>query len=207
MNARILKIFPENPQLRLIRQAVDIVRNGGVIAYPTDTIYGLGCSIFDKNAIERVYQIRHLDPSKLLSFICYDLSDISTYARVSNFAYRAMKHHLPGPYTFVLPAAREVPKRLWNKRRAVGIRVPDNEITRLLVKELGSPIVSTSIKDDDGYIISDPLVIAERLGSKVDLILDAGPLVGNPSSIVDLTGDEARVLREGAGDVAWFAAE
>jgi len=207
MNARILKIFPENPQLRVIRQAVDIVRNGGVIAYPTDTIYGLGCSIFDKNAIERVYQIRHLDPSKLLSFICYDLSDISTYARVSNFAYRAMKHHLPGPYTFVLPAAREVPKRLWNKRRAVGIRVPDNEITRLLVKEIGSPIVSTSIKDDDGYIMSDPHAIAERLGSKVDLILDAGPLVGNPSSIVDLTGDEARVLREGAGDVAWVAAE
>jgi len=206
MSARVFRIHPDNPQLRLIRQAVEVLRNGGVIVYPTDTIYGIGCSIFEKEAIERIYRIKHLDPTKPLSFICYDLSDISTYARVSNYAYRAMKRHLPGPYTFILPAAREVPKRLWNKRRAVGIRVPDNEIARLLVRELGAPIVSTSITDEEGFIISDPETIVQRLGDKVDAILDAGPLVGDPSTVVDLTEDMPQVLREGAGDVSWFSA-
>jgi tRNA threonylcarbamoyl adenosine modification protein (Sua5/YciO/YrdC/YwlC family) len=198
------ELHPVTPQIRFINKAVEILKSGGVIIYPTDTVYGIGCDIFNKEALDRVYTIKHDSGTKLFSFICPDLKNISKYARVSDFAYRSMKKLLPGPYTFVLPAAREVPKKLWTKRDTVGIRVPDNNIALTLVKELGNPIISTSVTNRKGEILYNPEEIQAIFNSQVDLMLSCGPLSGKPSSIVDLSKDEAEVLREGAGDVSMF---
>jgi tRNA threonylcarbamoyl adenosine modification protein (Sua5/YciO/YrdC/YwlC family) len=198
------ELHPVTPQLRFINKAVEILKSGGVIIYPTDTVYGIGCDIFNKEALDRVYTIKHDSGTKLFSFICPDLKDISKYARVSDFAYKSMKKLLPGPYTFVLPAAREVPKKLWTKRDTVGIRVPDNAIALTLAKEMGNPIISTSVTNRKGDILYNPEEIQAIFNSSVDLMLSCGPLNGKPSSIVDLSKDEAEVLREGAGDVSMF---
>ena len=198
------ELHPDNPQLRYINKAVEILKSGGVIIYPTDTVYGLGCDIFNKEAVERIYTIKNETETKLFSFLCSDLKDISKYAKVSNFAYKSMKKLIPGPYTFVLPAAREVPKKLWTKRKTVGIRVPNNEIARILAAELGNPIISTSATTRKGDLIFDPLEIRTVFNNSVDLMLSMGALSGKPSSIIDLSGDEAEIIREGSGDVSIF---
>ena len=192
------------PQMRFINKAVEVLKNGGVIIYPTDTVYGIGCDIFNKEALKRVYAIKQDAGTKLFSFICPNLKNIAKYAKVSDYAYRAMKKLLPGPYTFVLQAAHEVPKKLWTKRRTVGIRVPDNNIALTLSKELGNPIVSTSDTTRKGEILFDPTEIQAIFNSQVDLMLSSGALEGKPSSIVDLSKEEPEILREGAGDVSMF---
>lgn len=198
------ELHPDNPQVRYITKAVEILKAGGVIIYPTDTIYGIGCDIFNREALERVFSIKHDAGTKLFSFVCADLKDISNYARVSDPAYRAMKHLLPGPYTFILPAAKEVPKKLWTKRHTVGIRVPNNNIALTLVRELGNPIVSTSVTNRKGDVLFDPIEIKTIFNSQIDLMLSAGALQGQPSSIVDLSDEEPVIIREGAGDVSLF---
>lgn len=198
------ELHPDNPQLRYINKAVEVLKNGGVIIYPTDTVYGIGCDIFNKEAIERIFYIKNEAESKLFSFVCSDLKDIAKYAKVSDYAYRMMKHLLPGPYTFILPAAKLVPKKLWSKRKTVGIRVPNHNITLNLVKELGNPIISTSVTSRRGAILMDPFEIKNIFNSQVDLMLASGNLSGEPSSVIDLSSDEPEVIRTGAGDVSLF---
>ena len=198
------ELHPVTPQQRYINKAIEVLRSGGIIIYPTDTIYGIGCDIYNKAALEKVYEIKQDAGTKLFSFICPDLKDISKYAKVSDFAYKAMKKLLPGPYTFVLPAAREVPKKLWTKRNTVGIRIPDHKIAITLAKELGNPIVSTSVTNRKGEVLYDPLEIRAIFNVQVDLMLSSGALKGKPSSIVDLSSDIPEVIRHGAGDVSMF---
>lgn len=199
------ELHPENPQLRYINKAVDVLKSGGVIIFPTDTFYGLGCDLFNKEGIEQLFSIKHESDSKLFSFICSDLKDISTYAKVSDYAYKSMKRLLPGPYTFILPAAKVVPKKLWDKRKTVGIRVPDHPITLQLVELLGNPIVSTSVSNRKGEPLFDPFEIKNVFNSQVDLMLASGDISNEPSSVVDLSREEPEVIREGAGDVSIFA--
>ncbi len=198
------ELHPVNPQIRYINKAVEVLKNGGVIIYPTDTVYGLGCDIFNKEALERIFSIKNDSQNKLLSFVCDDLKDISKYAKVSDYAYRVMKHLLPGPYTFILPAAKEVPKRLWSKRKTVGIRVPNNQIALTLVRELGNPIISTSVTKRLGEILSEPEEIKLIFENQVDLMLSMGNLGNKPSSVIDLSDEQPEVIREGIGDVSLF---
>jgi len=200
----ILSINPQNPQLRLIRKVVDSLRAGGVIAYPTDTTYGLGCDIFDKKGVKKIYQIKERDPRKPFSFICSDLSEVSRYARVSNFAFKIMKRYLPGPYTFVLEASREVPDLLTTRQKTVGIRIPDNNIALSIVRELGHPLVTTSANISGEETMSDPTLIEESLGRALDLVVDGGILTGDPSTVISLIDDRPEVLRLGCGDVSWI---
>ena len=197
-----LAINSQNPQLRLIRKAVDILQDGGVIIYPTDTVYGLGCALFNKKGIDRIYEIKRRDRKQPLSFVCADLKDISKYAKVSDFAYKTMKRLLPGPYTFVLEASRLVPKIILPKRLATGIRVPDNQICLSLVRELGQPIISTSVTTENGEVLSDPNEIKEKFGKRVDLIIDGGILASEPSSVISLVDDIIEIIRVGNGDVS-----
>jgi tRNA threonylcarbamoyl adenosine modification protein (Sua5/YciO/YrdC/YwlC family) len=198
------ELHPESPQLRYINKAVEVLRKGGVIIYPTDTVYGIGCDIFNREALERIFSIKNDGSTKLFSFVCANLKDISNYAKVSDYAYRTMKHLLPGPYTFILPAAKLVPKKLWSNRKTVGIRVPNHSITLKLVEELGNPIISTSVTNRKGEIVIDPFDIKNIFNTQVDLMLAAGNLVGNPSSVIDLSMEEPEIIREGAGDVSLF---
>lgn len=198
------ELHPETPQLRYINKAVSVLKEGGVIIYPTDTVYGIGCDIFNKEALERIFTIKNDSSNKLFSFVCSDLKDIAKYAKVSDYAYRTMRHLLPGPYTFILPAAKLVPKKLWSKRKTVGIRVPNNSITMKLVEELGNPIISTSTTSRKGKMIYDPFEIKNIFNSQVDLMLSMGPLMGEPSTVVDLSDEEPEVVRQGAGDVSMF---
>lgn len=198
------ELHPDNPQLRYINKAVEVLKSGGIIIFPTDTYYGLGCDIFNKEGIEQIFHIKNEIDNKLLSFICSDLKDISQYAKVSDYAYRTMKHLLPGPYTFILPAAKIVPKKLWSKRKTVGIRVPDHSVTIQIVKELGHPIVSTSTTTRKGEPVIDPYEIKNIFNSQVDLMLASSNISFKPSSIIDLSGDEPEIIREGAGDVSLF---
>ena len=198
------ELHPENPQLRFINKAVKILKEGGVIIYPTDTVYGIGCDIFNKEALDRIFAIKNDSGSKLFSFICADLKDIARYAKVSDYAYRTMKHLLPGPYTFILPAAKLVPKKLWSNRKTVGIRVPNHAVTLNIVRELGNPIISTSTTNRKGEILIDPSEIKNIFSTQVDLMLSSGNLSGDPSSVVDLSEEEPEVIREGAGDVSLF---
>lgn len=188
----------------MIAHAVATLERGGVIAYPTDTNYGVGCGIFDKNAIDRVYKIRNLDPDHLLSFVVPDLSDIARYALIENDSYRIMKRYLPGPYTFILRATPEVPKIFQSKRMTVGIRVPNHPVTLALARTYKKPIVSTSTKVGKRTLYG-PQEIVEHMGHDLDLILDAGTLEGSDSSVIDLSGPYPVVIREGAGDVSWTA--
>lgn len=200
----IFAINPDHPQLRLIRKVVDILKNGGVIAYPTDTFYGIGCDITNKAAIEKVYALKKRDHAKPFSFICSDLTNISRYAQVTNYAYKTMKRLLPGPYTFVLKGSREVPKMMLTKRKTAGIRVPDHEISLALVNELGNPIISTSAATPEGSLLDTPQEIKESLGHALDCIIDGGPVVNEPSSVISLIDDEPEVIRRGRGDVSPF---
>ncbi len=200
----IVKIHPENPEPRLIRKAADIMSVGGIVIYPTDTVYGLGCSVENKNAIERIHLIKRQRTDKPFSFICSDLTHISEYARVSNAAFKIMKHLIPGPYTFILPAGRmkTLPKILVSRRKSVGIRVPDNRVALDLVKELGHPILSTSVTTEEGEVLNDPAVIGEHFNNIVDMIMDGGVLTSEPSTILDLTEESPVLVRQGAGDVS-----
>lgn len=200
----ILAINPKNPQLRLVRRVVEILKQGGVIGYPTDTIYGVGCDLFNQEAIRKVHRLKKMDGKKPLSFICSDLKDISRYAYVSNYAYKMMKRLLPGPYTFVLKATKLVPKVAMTRQNSVGIRIPDNKICLSLVRELGHPIISTSVYKPDEGLYNDPSEIEERFGKQIDLVIDGGVIVAEHSSIIDLAEEAPRVIRKGKGDVSLF---
>ncbi|MBI3583605.1 MAG: threonylcarbamoyl-AMP synthase [Nitrospinae bacterium] len=189
------------PQPRLIKKVVQILKNGGVIAYPTDTIYGIGCDIFNKKGIEKIYQIKKREKNKPMSFICADLSDISQYAIVSNYAYRIMNRCLPGPYTFILEASSKTPKKIMSKRKTVGIRIPDHKICLAIVAELGHPLITTSANISTEEELNNSDDIEDKLGHLLDLIIDEGPLISEPSTIVDLTGDSPAILREGKGEI------
>jgi len=200
----LLTINPENPQERLISQVVDILKKGGIIAYPTDTFYGIGCDIMNKKAIEQVYAIKQRSQSKPFSFICPDLKDIATYAKVSNVAYRNMKRLLPGPYTFVLPGSRMVPKIMLTKRRTAGIRVPEHMIAVALARELGNPIISSSATDPEGRVFQDPSLLHDYFKNRLDVVIDGGAVPGTASSVIALIDDIPEIIRYGAGDVEIF---
>ena len=200
----IIKINSKNPQPRLIHKVVEALKDGGVIAYPTDTIYGLGCDLYQKDAIERVHRLKKHSKNKRLSMICADLKDISNYAHVPDYAYRIMRSLIPGPYTFILEATKLVPKIMLTNQKTVGIRVPDNTISLALVRELGHPIITTSVIKPDESLYSDPEEIEQMFGKALDLVIDGGTIVAAHSSIVDLTEDYPRVLRAGKGDVSFI---
>ena len=200
----IIAINSKNPQKRLIRKVVDVLRKGGVIGYPTDTVYGLGCDLFNPEAIKKIHRLKKTDGNKLLSFICSDLKDISRYAYVSNYAYKTMRRLLPGSYTFILKATKLVPKIALTKQKTVGIRIPDNKICLALVRELGNPIISTSVYKPDESLYNDPSEIEERFGKQLDLVIDGGAIVAEHSSIIDLSDDTPRVIRKGKGEVSLF---
>jgi tRNA threonylcarbamoyl adenosine modification protein (Sua5/YciO/YrdC/YwlC family) len=203
--AILYQINSDNPQQRLIEKVAEILRQDGVIAYPTDTVYGIGCDIFSKRAIDKIFLIKGKSHKAPLSFICADLKDISKYAYVSNRAYKVMRHLLPGPYTFVLKATPLVPKLMVTKIKTVGIRIPDNNICIALLRELGHPIVSTSASFGEFDIFTDAEQIDIRLGHQLDVIIDGGILGKLASSVVNLTNDDDfRVLRVGKGDVSQF---
>jgi len=200
----LISINSENPQMRLIQKAVEILKQGGIIIYPTDTAYGMGCDLFNKRAIEKIYDIKQRSRKQPFSFICADLTDISSYAVVSNYTYKIMKRMLPGPYTFVLGASRLVPKILLPKRKAVGIRVPDNRICLALVSELGHPIISTSVTTQQKEILADPQDMESMFKHCVDLVIDGGILAPEESSVVSFINDVPEVIRAGKGDVSLF---
>ena len=203
--AQRVEINPFNPQPRLISQAVAVLKKGGVIAYPTDTMYGIGCDIFQQKAVKRVHQIKNRPKHKPFSFMCSCLKNISEYSHVSNTAYRLMRKNLPGPYTFVLPGTKLVPKIMLTKQKTVGIRVPDNPICLAIIEELGNPVLNTSaVTEDHQGLVLDGFDVAELFGNRVDLILDGGEVYPNPSTVVSLLSDQPEVLREGQGDTTPF---
>ncbi|MFN6375683.1 MAG: L-threonylcarbamoyladenylate synthase [Chitinophagia bacterium] len=199
----IISIHPQNPQERLIRQAAEVLRNGGVIIYPTDTVYGLGCDIFQPKAIERICRIKGIDPAKAnLSFVCSDLSDLSKYAKsISTPHYRFIKHHIPGPFTFILPASREVPKILKSRKDTIGLRVPDHRITHAIAAALGHPILSSSLPGEMVEEYTDPELIHEKFEKLVDLVIDGGIGGMQYSTIVDMTDEEPVITRQGIGQL------
>ncbi len=199
----LIEINNQTPEYPKIKQAVDILKNCGVIVYPTDTIYGFGCDIYCKQAVERIYKIKKKKATGF-SFICADLTEISKYAIVSDYAYKTMKRLLPGPYTFIFKATKLVPNELIPNKKTVAIRIPNNSVCLQLIKALGNPIVSTSVNITQEPNFSDPLEIEKQFGDKVDLIIDAGVLKNEASSVIDLSGDEPIVLRGGKGDVSMF---
>jgi tRNA threonylcarbamoyl adenosine modification protein (Sua5/YciO/YrdC/YwlC family) len=199
--ALLLQLHPDNPNSRNLEAIVDCLSGGGVIIYPTDTIYGFGCDIFQPKAVEKICRIKQIDPQKAqLSFVCYDLSDMSKYTKaISTPLYRMLKSHLPGPYTFILPASKEVPRILQTKRHTIGLRVPDNNIARTIVQQLGRPILSTSLPGEMVEEYTDPEMIAEKFDKLVDIVVDGGIGGMTPSTVVDCTTDSYEVIREGAG--------
>jgi len=205
--AKLIEIHPTDPQSRRVKSIVEIIRDGGLIAYPTDSSYAFGCHIGDKRAIDRIHRIRRTHKKHNFTLICADLSEISLYARVDNWAYRMIKSMTPGPYTFVLRATREVPKRLQNpKRRTIGLRVPDHRLVKAMLEALGEPIMSsTLLLPGDDIPLTDPLEIEERIGHEVDAIIDSGPTGIEPTTVLDLSNDSVEILRVGRGDVSQFA--
>lgn len=204
--SQFFQIHPVNPQARLIKQAVEIVRGGGVIAYPTDSAYALGCQLGDKGALERIRRIRRLDDNHNFTLVCRDLSELGTYARVDNGVFRLIRNHTPGPYTFILLATSEVPRRLLHpKRKTIGLRVPDNRIALALLEELGEPLMSvTLILPGENLPLTDPYDIRETLQHELDLVIDGGYCGMEPTSVVDLSGDSTVVVRRGLGETAAF---
>lgn len=200
----LLTINPDNPQDRLIQRVADTLKQGGIIAYPTDTHYGIGCDIMNKKAIQRIYQLRQRNRNKPFSFICSGLKHISRYAKVSNYAYKTMKRLLPGPYTFILAGSKLVPKIMLTRRKTAGIRVPDSRICLALVEALGNPVLSTSAKTPEGVLFEDPSLIHDHLGNQIDIIVDGGPVPGTPSSVISLIDDIPEVIRVGRGNVDEF---
>lgn len=207
--SQFFQIHPENPQPRLIRQAVEIIRKGGVVVYPTDSAYALGCQIGDKSAIERVRRLRGLDKTHNFTLMCCDMSQLGLYAKVDTGTFRLLKAHVPGPYTFILNGTREVPRLLLHeKRRTIGLRVPDHAITLALLAELGEPLMSVSlILPGDDEALGDAWEIRERLEHFVDLVIEGGPGGLQPSTVISLADDEPEVIRVGAGDPTPFMIE
>jgi tRNA threonylcarbamoyl adenosine modification protein (Sua5/YciO/YrdC/YwlC family) len=200
----LFKINCRNPQKRLIRRVIEILKEGGTIAYPTDTYYGMGCDIMNKKAIQKIYHLKQRSKNQPFSFICSNLKNISQYAKVTNYAYKTMKRLLPGPYTFILEGSNLVPKMMLTNRKTAGIRVPDCPICLTLVEELGNPIISTSATMPDGSIINDPSLIHDFFHPRIDAVIDGGPVPGEPSSIISLIDDQPEIIRKGAGDVSLF---
>jgi len=201
----LIEVNPKNPQIRLIKQVVECINDGGVIIYPTDSVYGVGCDLFSQKAIERVCRLKEVKPNKLdLSFICHDLSHISEYAKhISTPVFKLMRSHLPGPYTFILESSSKVPKILGNSKKTVGIRVPNNEIIRDIVRGVGHPIISSSIKDIDSVIeyTTDPEIIYERYKNLVDIVIDGGMGGNIPTTVINCVNDNIELIREGLGPV------
>lgn len=204
--ARLIQIHPTDPQPHRVRKIVDLIREGAVIAYPTDSSYALGCRIGDRNAIKRISRIRRTDRKHNYTLVCADLSEISVYARVENWAYRLIKSLSPGPYTFVLPATRQLPKILAHpKRRTIGIRVPDHPLVNAMLEELGEPIMSSTLSlPGDDRPLTDPVEIEERIGHDIDVIIESGSTGIEPTSVLDLSSGTVEVLRAGRGDVSQF---
>ncbi len=204
--SQIFAIHPDNPQSRLLRQAVNIIEDGGLIVYPTDSGYALGCRLGNKSALERIRRLRQLDKEHNMTLVCRDLSEISIYAKVSNNIFRLLKAFTPGAYTFILQATREVPKKMLHpSRRTLGLRVPENQIALALLEHLEEPIMSTTlILPEAQYPLCEPEAIRDLLGSQVDLIIDGGHCGHEPTTIVDLTGDKPNIIREGKGDITPF---
>ena len=194
----MLSVNPENPQKRHINRVSQVLDQGGLIAYPTDTFYGIGCDLFNKRGIQAIYRLKNRPLKKPFSFVCDSLKEISRYALVSNYAYKTMKRLMPGPYTFILEGTRLVPRIMLTKRKTVGIRVPDNRIALSIVQTLGRPIISTSAGNDD------PWEIKETYGSYLDIVIDGGVFNQSPSSVVSLIGDRPEIIREGKGDISSF---
>ena len=205
MAAELLQIHPQNPEIRKISRVVEVLRKGGVIVYPTDTIYGIGCDLMNRKALERLCKIMNIKPQKLdLSFICNDLSHISEYVkRIDTPVFKVLKKSLPGPYTFIFESSSKVPKILDINKRTVGIRIPDHNIPRMIVAELGNPLITTSIKDDDHIkeYTTDPEEIYEDFKNQVDMVINGGVGGNIPSSVVDCTGEELVVIRQGLGEI------
>ncbi|MCZ6526698.1 MAG: L-threonylcarbamoyladenylate synthase [Gammaproteobacteria bacterium] len=201
--ARYFTIHPDDPQPRLISQTAAILRHGGVIVYPTDSCYALGCLAMDKTAVDRIIHNRRLNPKHNMTLICSNLSDISTYARLDNTAFRLIKRLTPGPYTFLLKATKDVPKRLWHpQRKTIGLRVPDHAIVRDILVSLGEPMLSTSlILPDEQLPETEPEQIYKRIGNVVDLIIEGGACGFDPTTVLDLTGPDLEVIRKGRGDI------
>ena len=197
----LIHIHPDNPQQRLIKQVVECLKDGGIIIYPTDTIYGLGCDIAQQKAVERICRIKNIVPQKAhFSFVCYDLSDLSYYAKqLPTSIYRTLKQYLPGPYTFILEASKQVPKILKTKKDTVGIRVPDNKIARCIVHELSNPILSATLPGEFVEAYTDPEVIYEQFEKEVDIVIDGGIGGTTPSTVIDFTQGEPLITRQGAG--------
>jgi len=203
--AMLLEINPFNPQPRLIAQVVELLQKGGVICYPTDTMYGIGCDIFNQKAVKRVYQIKSRPKHKPFSFMCSDLKNISEYSHVGNTAYRLMRKCLPGPYTFVLTGTKLVPRIMLTKQKTVGIRVPDHAIAQELIMGLGNPILNTSaVLEQDGVVPRDGYDVNDLFCNQVDLVIDGGQISPNPSTVVSLIDDRPEILREGKGDLDLF---
>ena len=202
----LLKIYPENPNPKAVNTVVECLQDGGIVIYPTDTIYGIGCDIFKQKSIERIISILGEKKKKdALTFICHDLSNLSDYTKpLDNNVFKTMKRVLPGPFTFILEANNSVPKLLQSNKKTIGVRIPDNNIIREIVRQLGHPILSTSVKDDDEVIeyTTDPELIYERYGDLVDIVIDGGYGDNTPSTVVDCTGGGIEVVREGKGDIS-----
>jgi tRNA threonylcarbamoyl adenosine modification protein (Sua5/YciO/YrdC/YwlC family) len=194
----IISINPQNPQQRLIKKVSDILDQGGLIAYPTDTFYGIGCDLYNKKGIEQIYKLKKRPLNQPFSIICDSLKEISKYAKVSDYCYKTMRRLLPGPYTFILEGTKLVPKIMLTKRKTVGIRVPDNNICISIVQELGRPIISTSA------LLDDPSLIQDAYSSYLDVVIDGGALHTDPSSVISLIGDVPEVIRKGKGDISMF---
>ncbi|GAB4335725.1 MAG: L-threonylcarbamoyladenylate synthase [Calditrichia bacterium] len=196
-----LELHPENPQQRALKKAAEIVANGGLIIYPTDTQYGIGCDLYNKNALEKLYHLKHKSKFDPISVMVSDIREASKYAKISNYAYRVLKHCTPGPYTFILPASREIPRVMLSRRKEVGIRLPESEVCLELVKLLGNPLVNTSVTFHEDEVLNDPDEIATRYGNDVDVFLDMGWLEEvEESTIVSLLENEPEILRRGKGD-------
>jgi tRNA threonylcarbamoyl adenosine modification protein (Sua5/YciO/YrdC/YwlC family) len=202
--ARHLEINPINPQPRLISMAADVLKKGGVICCPTDTMYGISCDIFNQKAVKRVHEIRRRPQNKPFSFMCSSLKDISQYAHVSSWAYRPLRRHLPGPYTMVLPGSKLVPKIMLTKQKTVGIRVPDSQICLAIIEQLGNPMLNTSALREDRDPPLDAFDAEELFGNQVDLIIDGGAISPEPSTVISLVGEQPDILREGKGGTAPF---
>ena len=204
--SQFFQIHPDNPQLRLIKQAVQIIDAGGIVAVPTDSCYALVCHLDDKEAVTRLRRIRGVDEKHHLTLLCRDLSEIALYAKVDNRQYRMLKTATPGPYTMILEATKEVPRRLSHpSRKTIGLRVPENKITHALLEELRQPLLATTlILPDDDEPITDPEIIRERLEKQIDLIIDGGPCSLTPTTVIDMTGDVPELIRQGRGDVSLF---
>ena len=204
--ARLIEVHPDDPQPHRVKKIVADIRDGAVIAYPTDSSYALGCRIGDRNAVKRIERIRKKDKRHNFTLVCADLSEISVYARVENWAYRLIKSLTPGPYTFILPATRQLPKILAHpKRRTIGIRVPDHPLVRAMLEELGEPIMSSTLMlPGDDRPLTDPVEIEERIGHEIAAIVESGPVGIEPTTVLDMSGGAVEVLRVGLGDVSQF---